>query len=56
MNYGLISSLHLAVVVLEILKEVFEDVVIDHSFYQIAVLSKPVYNAIFDATTNVPGS
>ena len=48
MEYGFISSFHMALIVLEICNEVFEDIVIDSSLYQLAVLSRPVYNTILD--------
>ena len=51
MEYGFISSIHLALVVLEVFNEIFEDVVIDTSLYNIATLSTPVYNTILNAAT-----
>ena len=51
MQYGFISSLHIAVTVLEVLNEVFEDIVIDSSLYELSVISKPVYKTVLDAAS-----
>ena len=47
----LFSSLHIAIIVLEELNEVFEDIVTDSSLYQVAVLSGPVYKTFLDAAS-----
>ena len=49
MEYGFISSIHLALVVLEVFNEIFEDVVIDTSLYNVATMTVPVYNTILNA-------
>ena len=51
MQYGFISSLHIAVTVLEVLNEVFEDIIIESSLYELAVISKPVYKSVLDAVS-----
>ena len=51
MEHGFISSLRIAIVVLEVLNEVFEDIDIDSSLYKLAVLSGPVYCAVADAAS-----
>lgn len=43
-----ISSLQLAVMVLEVFSELFEDIIIDTSLYKLAVDSGPVYNELMD--------
>ena len=53
MEYGFISSIHLALVVLEVFNEIFEDVEIDTSLYNIATLTVPVYNTILNATVTL---
>ena len=53
MEYGFISSIHLAFVVLEVFNEIFEDVEIDTSLYNIATLTVPVYNTILNATATL---
>ena len=53
MEYGFISSIHLALVVLEVFNEIFEDVEIDTSLYNIATLTVPVYNTILNATATL---
>ena len=52
-EYGFISSIHLALVVLEVFNEIFEDVEIDTSLYNIATLTVPVYNTILNATATL---
>ena len=52
MEYGFISSIHLALVVLkcvEVFNEIFEDVEIDTSLYNVATMTVPVYNTILKA-------
>jgi len=51
MKYGCISSLRIAIVVLEVLNGIFEDIQIDNSFYELAVLSSPVYHTVIDAAS-----
>ena len=51
MQCGLISSLHVAVTVLEVINEVFEDIVIESSLYELSVISKPVYKTVLDAAS-----
>ena len=41
MEYGFILSIHLALVVLEVFNEIFEDVEIDTSLYNVATLTVP---------------
>ena len=48
MQYGFISSLHIAVTVLEVINEVFEDMVIESSLYELSVILKPVYKTVLD--------
>ena len=52
MGCGFISSLRIALIVLEVFNEVFEDIVIDNSLYQLSLLSGPVYNTIFDSASS----
>lgn len=51
MEYGFISSIHVALIVLEVFYEIFEDVVIDGSLHNVAALTRPVYNTILNAAT-----
>ena len=43
MECGFISSLHIAIIVLEVFNEVFEDIVIDDGLYELSVVSRSVY-------------
>ena len=51
MEYGLISSLRIGIMVLEVLNEIFEDIVIPSDLYRLAVLSSSVYNTVIDAAS-----
>jgi hypothetical protein len=50
MEYACISSINIAIMVLEVLNEIFEDIFIDDNLYKLAVLSGPVYNTVIDGS------
>ena len=49
MECGFISSLHIAIIVLEVFNEVFEDIVIDDGLYELSVVSRSVYQTFLNA-------
>lgn len=49
MECGFISSLHIAIIVLEVFNEVFEDIVIDDGLYELSVVSRSVYQTFLYA-------
>ena len=48
MENSFISSLQLAVMVLEVFYELFEDVTLDTSLYRLAVDAGPIYNTLME--------
>ena len=48
MAHSFVSSLQLAVTVLEVFAEVFEDINLDSSLYNLAVLMEPTYSSLVE--------
>ena len=52
MEYCFISSLQLAVMILDVFNELFEDITPDNSLCNLAVEMEPMYNALMDNVTD----